>query len=50
MRKLISIILLASILTGCGYEEAVRQLDTYCEMVAAGDWPDYKGIYEDECT
>ena len=27
------------------YEEAKREEAFYCHMVAAGHWPDYKGVY-----
>ena len=27
------------------YEEAKREEAFYCHMVAAGRWPDYKGVY-----
>lgn len=31
------------------HEEALLQQDHYCKMVANGLWPDYNGVYKDEC-
>lgn len=30
-------------------EDALREHQHYCRMVAEGNWPDYKGILETEC-
>ena len=31
------------------YEDANMAHAQYCEMVKAGDWPDYQGTYRREC-
>lgn len=30
-------------------DDAQLEADHYCEMVKAGHWPDYKGIYRRQC-
>jgi hypothetical protein len=43
--KLILLILVAIVLVGTmGYEDAVQEESTYCDMVKQGAWPDYKGV------
>lgn len=31
------------------YEDEVQELARYCDMVSSHTWPDYKGIYVQEC-
>lgn len=31
------------------YDDAVLEVDMYCQNVHAGHWPDYNGIYQKEC-
>lgn len=32
------------------YEDAQLGQQHYCKMVANGHWPDYDGVYKDECV
>lgn len=32
------------------YEDALLGQQYYCKMVANGHWPDYDGVYKDECV
>jgi hypothetical protein len=32
------------------YQEALRQEKEYCEMVAAGTWPDYENKFDKVCV
>lgn len=41
----ILIIAIMGIVGNSDYEEAKREEAFYCHMVAAGYWPDYKGVY-----
>lgn len=43
-------ILLALGLCGCGdYDDAKEEEALYCDMVAKGYWPDYRGVYQERC-
>lgn len=45
--KLLILALAALALAGCDdYEAEVAEAKVYCEMVEAGDWPDFKGTYK----
>jgi len=45
--------LLAALLLGLvghfDYQDQEAEEQLYCDMVAAGHWPDYKGIYRQSC-
>lgn len=43
------IILLLAAVGGQDYADAQRDAAVYCERVADGSWPDYKGTYKQEC-
>lgn len=34
---------------GMDYADAVSERNAYCDMVESGAWPDYRGIYKEEC-
>lgn len=41
-------LLILSLAGQADYDEAQRQDQEYCDMVAKGVWPDYKNIYKDQ--
>lgn len=43
------IVLAFGIAGSMDHEDALLQQDHYCKMVANGLWPDYNGVYKDEC-
>lgn len=46
----LALILIVMGIVGNGdVEEAERQQEHYCSMVAAGNWPDYNGNYKELC-
>lgn len=50
----IALALLACTLLGLvgtmDYQDAQADQDEYCDMVASGAWPDYRGDYERVCA
>lgn len=52
MKTFISSVLIALaylVFGAMDYADELRERDYYCEMVAAGAWPDYRGSYGREC-
>lgn len=42
-------VVLAGIVGTMDYEDKLLELDMYCQNVHTGVWPDYEGIYKEEC-
>ena len=42
-------VLLLGIVCKMGHEDAVLKAETYCANVHSGMWPDYEGIYKEQC-
>ncbi|WZB35724.1 hypothetical protein FtMidnight_44 [Enterobacteria phage FtMidnight] len=45
----IAALILFGIVGNMDYEDALLEEKRYCENVAEGVWPDYKGIFEAVC-
>lgn len=53
MKSILALIMfVAAIVTlhDMSYNDEVRELDNYCNMVYQGYWHDYKNIYQSECN
>jgi hypothetical protein len=46
---LVVIVLLVGIVGKMDHEDAVLEAEAYCANVHAGTWPDYEGIYKEQC-
>lgn len=46
---LVAVLLLLGLTGHMDYEDAKAEEANYCEMVKAGHWPDYRGMYRSEC-
>lgn len=44
-----AILLVLGIVGNMDYADELREAQAYCNNVADGIWPDYKGIYQKEC-
>ena len=42
-------VLLLGIVGKMDHEDAVFEAETYCANVHSGMWPDYEGIYKEQC-
>lgn len=49
-RCLFLILLIMGWVGSMDFKDASHQRDHYCMMVADGLWPDYDGIYKNECV
>ena len=48
--SLLVVLGIALLVTGTlEYQDEVQSQETYCDMVKAGNWPDYEGTYHDFC-
>lgn len=47
---LVLILLAMGAVGSMDFKDAVRHQNHYCKMVANGHWPDYDGVYKDECV
>ena len=44
------VVILLAFVSEMSYQDEIAERETYCDMVEAGKWPDYKGIYATECS